>query len=347
MQSLKEHGMQNNELDLRPKLLKRLHPFMLGIVLLALVAVLAPLSYENPDKKAYVLLLILLFAMLLASMLVLHKGLYAVSASLTVAVTFFGTWGSFLINSQMLFCDFFPLVYVTGSIMIASLFLPLAATLAVIAAHGLLLVLVVLNTPILQTQNWPSFFIFILFVSLLSTIANHLIKAQLGQLRESSIRDHLTGVFNRRYFEETLINKMKREQTAGFTLGIILLDVDYFKHFNDTYGHDAGDVVLIELAALMIHHFDITVSVCRYGGDEFAILLTKTQKEELLLSAETLVKKVRNLSLMHKEKPLGPMSISCGCAVYKQGESTEQFIKRADQALYYAKERGRDRVFMH
>ncbi|MDD2395150.1 MAG: hypothetical protein PHG12_05395, partial [Sphaerochaeta sp.] len=80
---------------------------------------------------AYVLLLLLLFAMLLASMLVLHMGLYAVSASLTVAVTFFGTWGSFLINSQMLFCDFFPLVYVTGSIMISSLFLPLAATLAV------------------------------------------------------------------------------------------------------------------------------------------------------------------------------------------------------------------------
>ena len=185
--------MQNSTLDLRPLLLKRLHPYMLGIVLIALLAVLAPLSYENPDKMAYVLLLLLLFAMLLASMLVLHMGLYAVSASLTVAVTFFGTWGSFLINSQMLFCDFFPLVYVTGSIMISSLFLPLAATLAVIAAHSLLLILVVLNTPILQTQNWPSFFIFILFVSMISTIANQLIKTQMKQLQESSIRDHQIG----------------------------------------------------------------------------------------------------------------------------------------------------------
>lgn len=212
--------MQNSTLDLRPLLLKRLHPYMLGIVLIALLAVLAPLSYENPDKMAYVLLLLLLFAMLLASMLVLHMGLYAVSASLTVAVTFFGTWGSFLINSQMLFCDFFPLVYVTGSIMISSLFLPLAATLAVIAAHSLLLILVVLNTPILQTQNWPSFFIFILFVSMISTIANQLIKTQMKQLQESSIRDHLTGLFNRRYFEETLKNKLKRVQDSKTSVGM-------------------------------------------------------------------------------------------------------------------------------
>lgn len=212
--------MQNSTLDLRPLLLKRLHPYMLGIVLIALLAVLAPLSYENPDKMAYVLLLLLLFAMLLASMLVLHMGLYAVSASLTVAVTFFGTWGSFLINSQMLFCDFFPLVYVTGSIMISSLFLPLAATLAVIAAHSLLLIFVVLNTPILQTQNWPSFFIFILFVSMISTIANQLIKTQMKQLQESSIRDHLTGLFNRRYFEETLKNKLKRVQDSKTSVGM-------------------------------------------------------------------------------------------------------------------------------
>jgi len=337
--------MQNSTLDLRPLLLKRLHPYMLGIVLIALLAVLAPLSYENPDKMAYVLLLLLLFAMLLASMLVLHMGLYAVSASLTVAVTFFGTWGSFLINSQMLFYDFFPLVYVTGSIMISSLFLPLAATLAVIATHSLLLILVVLNTPILQTQNWPSFFIFILFVSMISTIANQLIKTQMKQLQESSIRDHLTGLFNRRYFEETLKNKLKRVQDSKTSVGIILLDVDHFKHFNDTFGHDAGDAVLTELANLMIHHFDITASICRYGGDEFAILLSKTQKEELVLLAQALVKKVRSLSVMHKGKSLGNMTISCGCAMYNNSiETIEQFIKRADQALYQAKERGRDQV---
>lgn len=245
----------------------------------------------------------------------------------------------------MLFCDFFPLVYVTGSIMISSLFLPLAATLAVIAAHSLLLIFVVLNTPILQTQNWPSFFIFILFVSMISTIANQLIKTQMKQLQESSIRDHLTGLFNRRYFEETLKNKLKRVQDSKTSVGIILLDVDHFKHFNDTFGHDAGDAVLTELANLMIHHFDITVSVCRYGGDEFAILLSMTQKEELVLLAQALVKKVRNLSVMHKGKSLGNMTISCGCAMYNNSiETIEQFIKRADQALYQAKERGRDQV---
>jgi len=336
--------MKDDTLDFRPKLLKRLHPYMLGIVLIALLAVLAPVSYQNPDKTAYVILLLVLAVLLLASMAVLKKGWYLASALLTVFVTFLGTWGSFLINSHMLFFDFFPLVYVTGSIMISSLFLPLAATFAIIAVHILLLVIVVLTNPVLQTQNWPSFFIFILFVSLFSTIANQLIKTQLVQLRESSIRDHLTGLFNRRYFEETLKNKLKRELSAESSLGIIILDVDHFKHFNDTFGHDAGDAVLIELANLMLRHFDITVSVCRYGGDEFAILLSKTQKEELLLLSESLVKKVRSLSVMHKNKPLGTMTISCGCTLYNRAESLEQFIKRADQALYHAKEQGRDQV---
>ncbi|NLE14772.1 MAG: GGDEF domain-containing protein [Spirochaetales bacterium] len=347
MQQDEDSHMMDETLDLRPKLLKRLHPYMLGIVLIALLAVLAPVSYQNPDKPAYVILLLVLAVLLLASMAVLRKGYYHAGAFLTVGVSFLGTWVSFLINSRMLFCDFFPLVYVTGSIILSSLFLPLAATLVIIAAHTLLLVAVVLTTPILQTQNWPSFFIYILFVSLLSTIANQLIKTQLIQLRESSIRDHLTGLFNRRYFEETLKNKLKRAQGAESSLGIILLDVDHFKQFNDTYGHDAGDAVLTELANLMLRHFDITVSVCRYGGDEFAVLLSKTQKEELLLLAESLVKKVRSLSVMHKNKPLGAMTISCGYALHNRTEGLEQFIKRADQALYQAKEQGKDRVAGH
>lgn len=337
--------MQDNSLDLRPKLLKKLHPFMLGIVLIALLAVLAPVSYHNPDKKAYTLLLAFLFILLLVSLFVLRKGYYLFSAFLIVAVAFIGTWASFLINSRAVLCDFFPLVYITGSIILSSLFLPIAATFAVIASHAVLLVLVVLKTPILQTQNWPSFFIFILFVSLLSTIANHLIKTQINQLQESSIRDHLTGLFNRRYFEETLKNKLKRVQSVNYSLGILLLDVDYFKRFNDTYGHDAGDAVLIELANMMIHHFDISISICRYGGDEFAILLPKTQKEELMLLAETLVKKVRNHVVMYKGKSLGSMTISCGCAIYNHTtEDITEFVKRADQALYQAKEKGKDQV---
>lgn len=340
--------MQNTMLDLRPKLLQKLHPFMVGIVLIALVAVQVPLSYHNPDKNAYTILLVVLLALLLVSVYILRKGHYLISASVTVAVAFLGTWISFFINQQSLLCDFFPLVYVTGSIILSSLFLPLAFTLAMIGAHCILLVLVVLNTPLLQSQNWPSFFIFILFISLLSTIASRLIKSQMEQLQDLSIRDHLTGLFNRRYFEETLRNKFKREQHGDYSIGIILLDIDHFKQFNDTYGHDAGDAVLVELALLMLRYFDISISVCRYGGDEFAILLPKSQKEELVELAENLVKKVRGLAVIHKNKPLGTMTISCGYAFHtRDGENADEFIKRADQALYMAKERGRDQVFGH
>lgn len=340
--------MQQSTLDLRPTLLKKMLPFMLGIVIVALLAVQLPLSYHNPDTTAYTILLVSLLGMLLGSMQALRKGHYLVSASLTVAVAFLGTWGSFLINSQSLLCDFFPLVYVSGSIIIASIFMPQTFTLVFIAANGLLLVLVVLKTPLLQIQNWPSFFIFILFVALISTIASSLIKSQMQQLLNLSIRDHLTGLFNRRYFEETLESKLRREQHGDYSVGIILLDIDHFKRFNDTYGHDAGDAVLIELANLMIHHFDISINVYRYGGDEFAILIPKTQKEELSLLTESLVKKVRNHTIRYNNKQLGNMTVSCGYALHSYTtETLDEFIKHADEALYQAKERGRDQAVGH
>jgi len=308
--------MQQSTLDLRPTLLKKMLPFMLGIVIVALLAVQLPLSYHNPHTTAYTILLVSLLGMLLGSMQALRKSHYLVSASLTVAVAFLGTWGSFLINSQSLLCDFFPLVYVSGSIIIASIFMPQTFTLVFIAANGLLLVLVVLKPPLLQIQNWPSFFIFILFVALISTIASSsLIKSQMQQLLNLSIRDHLTGLF---------------------------------KRFNDTYGHDAGDAVLIELANLMIRHFDISINVYRYGGDEFAILIPKTQKEDLSLLTESLVKKVRNHTIRYNNKQLGNMTVSCGYALYSYtAETLDVFIKHADEALYQAKERGRDQAVGH
>lgn len=340
--------MQQSTLDLRPALLKKMLPFMLGIVIVALLAVQLPLSYHNPDTTAYTILLGSLLGMLLVSMQALRKDHYLVSASLTVAVAFLGTWGSFLINSQSLLCDFFPLVYVSGSIIIASIFMPQTLTLVFIAANGLLLVLVVLKTPLLQTQNWPSFFIFILFVALISTIASSLIRSQVQQLQDLSIRDHLTGLFNRRYFEETLESKLRREHHGDSSVGIILLDIDHFKKFNDTYGHDAGDAVLIELANLMLRHFDISINVCRYGGDEFAILLPKVLREELSMLTESLVEKVRNHALRYNNKQLGNMTISCGYALYSYtAETLDEFIKHADQALYQAKEHGRDQAIGH
>ena len=163
----------------------------------------------------------------------------------------------------------------------------------------------------------------------------------LESLDESELRashDSLTGVFNRRWLDETAFD-------AAEHTGVILADVDYFKSYNDRWGHTGGDALLQELARLMQRVFGEQDVVCRLGGEEFAIVLPGTTFEELRAGAERLVAESRRLAVHLDGELLGAITLSAGIAISPHHATTlEGLISAADRALYAAKSAGRDRV---
>lgn len=164
-------------------------------------------------------------------------------------------------------------------------------------------------------------------------------------LQNQSIRDPLTGLFNRRYLEEFLETEIYRAQRNYYSVGVIMLDIDHFKRFNDTLGHEAGDVVLQELGNLLKLIVRSSDVVCRYGGEEMTIILPESSMEETYQKAEELREAIANLKFKHKEKMMGSITASLGVACFPdQGMTGNAVIQAADAALYRAKAAGRNQV---
>ncbi|HEY0156272.1 MAG TPA: sensor domain-containing diguanylate cyclase [Thermoanaerobaculia bacterium] len=160
-------------------------------------------------------------------------------------------------------------------------------------------------------------------------------------LRTHAVRDGLTGVFNRRHMEETLASELRRKSRTG----VIVVDVDHFKAFNDTYGHCGGDALLQQLAGVMRSSFSDDAVVCRYGGDEFVIVLPDTRPELVRERAERFREAVRAQRLHADGATLGGVTVSVGFAYAPDHANTiDGLIAAADRALYTAKTAGRDRV---
>ena len=164
-------------------------------------------------------------------------------------------------------------------------------------------------------------------------------------LRSQAIRDPLTGLFNRRYMEESLERELHRAHRKHSTVGILALDIDRFKRFNDTFGHDAGDTLLRELGAFLQGHVRGEDIACRCGGEEFTLILPETSLEVARQRAEDIREGVKHLSVQHRHQPLGAITLSLGVASFPDhGETSEAVLRVADAALYRAKHAGRDRV---
>ncbi len=164
-------------------------------------------------------------------------------------------------------------------------------------------------------------------------------------LRNQSIRDPLTGLFNRRYLEESLDREIRRAARRNSPLCVAMADVDHFKRFNDTFGHDAGDALLRELGQFLRNSFRGEDVVCRFGGEEFALILPDAQLIGALRHAEEICSKCAQLQVRHDQTLLGVVTMSIGIAAYPaNGNTAEELIKAADAALYSAKESGRNRV---
>jgi diguanylate cyclase (GGDEF)-like protein len=160
--------------------------------------------------------------------------------------------------------------------------------------------------------------------------------------RQLSLTDALTGLYNRRHFENTVEREFMRTQRYGGDLTISIIDIDFFKKINDTYGHLCGDYVLKEVAYIIIDNFRKTDFVFRYGGEEFVVLLTETNLEQSKIPMERLRKTVENYKFSYNNQNI-KLTISAGVACNKK-QSVQEFIDSADKSLYQAKESGRNKV---
>ena len=183
---------------------------------------------------------------------------------------------------------------------------------------------------------------------LLNTLArqNQELDSLNKEFREMAIRDGLTGLFNHRYAKERLVEEFDRSLRFGRELTVLFMDLDHFKFFNDTHGHQAGDEILQILAGLMMKNVRESDTLARWGGEEFIVIAPETSEEDGGVLAEKIRKAVAEHAFPHADKqPLGMVSLSIGMSSRsEQTENAEKLLRFADDAVYAAKDSGRNRT---
>lgn len=166
------------------------------------------------------------------------------------------------------------------------------------------------------------------------------------RLNELAITDPLTGLYNRRHFEEILRSEIARIRRYGGNCSLAMIDLDFFKNYNDTLGHLAGDALLKELAALMLSQLRVSDVFARYGGEEFGLIMVNTPRDEAILAMERLRVLVEGYPFRGGSiQPFGRLTVSVGVAgCPEDGLDYEELVRKADAALYAAKRLGRNRV---
>ncbi|MBK67372.1 MAG: GGDEF domain-containing protein [Rickettsiales bacterium] len=168
----------------------------------------------------------------------------------------------------------------------------------------------------------------------------------LDNARKEALTDGLTGIANRKCFDEEIENKINDAHNEDHKLCLLVIDIDYFKKFNDNYGHQVGDQVLKLVANTLVNGIKGRDLAARYGGEEFAILLPETPLNAAGKVADGLRIRIANKEIINRatDTNMGQITISVGVAEYQPGEPIEEWIERADKALYKAKDQGRNQV---
>jgi len=167
------------------------------------------------------------------------------------------------------------------------------------------------------------------------------------RLARQSVRDPLTGLYNRRFMIESLEREIKRAERNRTQVGIIMADIDHFKQFNDKYGHAAGDKVLTQMGGFFKAGLRGSDVACRYGGEEFVFILLESSAENTFKRAGQMREEVKNLEVHYDGELLASITLSMGISTYPdQGSNAEDLLRVADAALYRAKQEGRDRIII-
>lgn len=167
-------------------------------------------------------------------------------------------------------------------------------------------------------------------------------------LRYQSIRDPLTGLYNRRYLEDFLFKQIHQAERAKLQIAVLMLDLDHFKRINDTFGHDAGDIILKEVGKILQDDIRVEDMASRYGGEEFVIVLFNADAKSIKPRAEKIRRAISMLKVKYGTQYVGPITISIGISSFPEhGRTLVELIEAADKALYFAKNNGRNQVILY
>jgi len=337
------------------RLLARILAFLILFCVLTLLIVAIFDPHHDPALAQYEMLiggLVVFFGFAYA---VNCRGHYQISAIVLIVAAMLTPWISLILDPSILHGDIIPLTYVIFAVLLSSILLPTRFTLgvAVFQFAGIIIVLLLSQTD--ANLNWFSLLAFLFLTSIFSMLANNMIQRDMRQiadqaqqlalneahLREQTIHDYLTDLFNRRYLEETLEREILRGARKQSPLGVIMLDIDKFKSINDTLGHATGDLVIQEIGRFLNKHIRRSDIACRLGGDEFVLVLPEASEKITVDRAEQLRNGAKNLNLPTT------VTISCGVAMFPgNGVNVDTLLESADHALYQAKREGRDRVVL-
>jgi diguanylate cyclase (GGDEF)-like protein len=288
----------------------------------------------------------------------LSRGVHhQLAAVLVIGSMLIASFGAVIINHQ----DVRILANLVLGGLIAGLFLSARATAIVFIITLLGLLLLTFLLPDFSIADNINAFFFVLTVSGLVVMAAGLRQGYLEQidrqtqeliesearLRELSHHDPLTGLLNRRYLEEVFTREMLLAARKGYPIGVIMADIDHFKQFNDMHGHAAGDAVLVQVANFLKAHVRESDFTCRYGGEEFLMILPEATRAITKIRAEHIREEIQQLKVLYEGKILEPVTLSLGVAIFPQHGSTKDVLFGVvDHALYRAKNEGRDRVIV-
>ncbi len=332
---------------------------LIALALLSLIVVLIVDPAGTARRSEYTILIALVIPVLVLALMLDLLGRYRAAALLSVVCAMLAPWGSVWLDPNVLHGDVVPLLYVTVPIVLSGVLLSAGVTAAVAAAQIVALGLVAALTPDSRSLNWPSLLILVLFIAALSVVANLVNQQDLEQirrqnrqleesealLREQSVRDHVTTLFNRRYLEETLRREVRRAARDGSSIAVIMLDIDGFKRFNDDHGHHAGDAVLRAMGAFLRTQVRESDIACRYGGEEFTLIMPGASEEVAMARAEQVRTRVKALRAELQGKVTEAVTVSLGVAMFpRDGADGDELLAASDAALYRAKAAGRDRV---
>ncbi|MEQ8395927.1 GGDEF domain-containing protein [Thalassobaculum sp.] len=232
-------------------------------------------------------------------------------------------------------------------------FLVLSAVLLVLVANNLHHAwLSAQPGPVMALESNPKIRLALLLVIVFDVVGTYSLLMQTGERLEAELRkarqdietlartDSLTGLWNRRHFEDMIEVEIARSQRDGLPLSLLAIDADHFKRVNDRFGHHTGDAVLRELTDLLGRHVRERDILCRWGGEEFIILMPATDRNEAAMLART----IRNAVAGHGFTAIKTMTVSIGVGRILADETAEDWLRRVDAALYDAKQSGRDRV---